>query len=83
MSDIASKALTRKVQRTLTAFLPIDEERNGSCLKCGQCCRLAFECPFFDGEGCAIYSIRPPQCRKYPRTGGESIVPVCGFTFGD
>lgn len=77
-------ALTSKVQRTVTAFLPIDESRQGSCLMCGRCCQFAFECPFYeDGEGCSIYAFRPPQCRKYPRTKEESIVPGCGFAFGD
>ena len=83
MSMIATKELSLKFQRTLTALLPIDEERSGSCLKCGKCCRFAFDCPFYDGEECAIYSMRPPQCRKYPRTEAESIVPSCGYKFGE
>ena len=77
-----TKALTLKVQRTVTALLPVDETRIGYCRKCGQCCRFAFECPFLGEEKCAIYSLRPPQCRKYPRTEEESIVRDCGFTFG-
>ncbi len=77
------KELGLKLQRTLTAFLPPDKTRKGSCLRCGQCCKFAFECPFYDGERCTVYSFRPPQCRKYPRTEEESIVPGCGFTFGE
>ena len=83
MSDNGADAIKLKVQRTFTSLLPIDGNRQGNCLRCGQCCRFVFECPFYDGKGCAVYSLRPPQCRKYPRTEEESIVPECGFTFGD
>ncbi len=83
MSMTEADALTYKVQRTFTAFLPVEENRKGSCLGCGLCCRFALDCPFRSEQGCSIYSIRPPQCRKYPRTLEESIVADCGFTFGD
>ncbi|MBI4831802.1 MAG: hypothetical protein HY801_09675 [Candidatus Lindowbacteria bacterium] len=83
MPTADAKALGLKIQRTFTAFLPIDEDRKGACRRCGQCCKFFFECPFYDGEGCVIYSLRPPQCRKYPRAKDESIVPGCGFTFGE
>jgi Fe-S-cluster containining protein len=76
-----TEALRLKIQRTFTAFLPVAEKRKGSCLKCGQCCQFAYECPFLEEEGCTIYSLRPPQCRKYPRTEEESIVAECGYTF--
>ena len=33
---------------------------------------------------CSIYSIRPPTCRKYPRTEREFITPEnCGYSFVD
>ncbi len=83
MSMNETHAMKLKVQRTITAFLPVDEKRDGFCLNCGRCCQFVFRCPFYDGEGCAIYAVRPPQCRKYPRIREESIVPGCGFTFGD
>jgi hypothetical protein len=83
MSTEPRKSLSLKIQRTFTAFLPVDNRRKGSCRRCGGCCKLAFRCPFYDGTGCAIYAFRPPQCRKYPRTEQESIVPDCGFVFTD
>jgi hypothetical protein len=83
MNGDPTKSLGLKIKRTFTAFLPVDPQRQGACRRCGGCCKLAFDCPFYDGTGCAIYTIRPPQCRKYPRTKDESIVPGCGFTFGD
>ncbi|UCD56960.1 MAG: YkgJ family cysteine cluster protein [Candidatus Hydrogenedentota bacterium] len=81
MNTYDTRAFGLKVHRTLTALLPVEETRRGSCLRCGQCCQFLFRCPFYDGEGCVIYSFRPPQCRKYPRTEEESIVPGCGFAF--
>lgn len=83
MSSDPRASFSLKMKRTFTAFLPVDENRQGACRRCGGCCKLAFKCPFYDGNGCSIYSFRPPQCRKYPRTQEESIVPDCGFTFSE
>jgi hypothetical protein len=83
MAGVDARALGLKIQRTITSLLPVEENRKGSCRKCGQCCKFFFECPFYDGKRCAVYSLRPPQCRKYPRTEEESIVPDCGYVFGD
>ncbi len=83
MSPEGVKTVGLKLQRTFTAFFPVDENRKGSCRRCGQCCQFVFRCPFYDGKGCIIYSFRPPQCRKYPRTQKESLVADCGFTFGE
>lgn len=82
MTTAEINEMTHKVKRTFSAFLPVEEKRKGSCLRCGQCCEFAYGCPFYNEERCSIYSLRPPQCRKYPRTEEESIVADCGFTFG-
>ena len=76
-----------KAGRTVTAFLPISEKRKGKCVNCGACCKLPVVCPFlkYDSDGksyCVIYSIRPLNCRKYPRTKSDHITKdTCGYTF--
>ncbi len=76
-----------KFKRTFSAFLPIASSRNGVCRQCGACCSLPVRCCFlkerYDGQNyCSIYELRPLQCRKYPRTGGECITEqTCGFCF--
>ncbi|CAD7856721.1 MAG: hypothetical protein [Olavius algarvensis Gamma 1 endosymbiont] len=31
---------------------------------------------------CSIYHLRPPSCRKYPRTADENLTPeTCGYSF--
>lgn len=76
-----------KLRRFATSLLPVADNRRGSCNRCGECCKLPFPCPFlrFDAEGssmCAVYHLRPPSCRKYPRTAAEHVTQeVCGFWF--
>ncbi|MGQ9587079.1 MAG: hypothetical protein ACUVT7_01680 [Thermoplasmata archaeon] len=80
-----------KIMRFLTSLvLPVDANRSGGCKKCGGCCMFLFKCPFlrFDkgnpgSATCRAYIIRPPQCRKYPRTRGEQIHQPCGYYFRD
>jgi|GEM_PF-501734 len=77
-----------KFRRLITAlFLPVSKNRTGKCIQCGACCRLPIKCPFLrkKKEGkfyCIIYAIRPPNCRKYPRSESEFLTEAtCGFRF--
>ena len=77
-----------KIKRTLTSMLAVDENRTGNCSECGACCKLPVRCVFLkteeDGkEQCSIYTIRPPNCRKFPRTVEEySLVEkICTYEF--
>ena len=87
MADDKRNTWTAKLKRTLTCALPVSERRRGQCSNCGACCKLPNVCKFIktDGDGktyCAIYPIRPLNCRKYPRTVSEHITTdVCGYRF--
>jgi uncharacterized protein len=76
-----------KARRTLTSVLPVSGARQGECVQCGACCQLPNVCPFLKTSGtgetyCAIYRLRPLNCRKYPRTEAEQITAdTCGFRF--
>jgi len=76
-----------KLRRTVGALLPISRDRKGGCVNCGACCKLPNVCWFLqyrqDGSSfCSIYSIRPLNCRKYPRTRSELITSdTCGHHF--
>ena len=80
-----------KARRFFTSLvLPVDERREGECARCGACCKFLFKCPFLSHEdghpgtySCRAYIIRPPQCRKYPRSKSEQIHQPCGYTFKD
>ena len=80
--------MLKKVQRTATSLLPVEAGRTGSCNGCGDCCKLPFRCQFLkekaDGSFfCGIYHVRPPNCRKFPRTPGdlELVKENCGYSF--
>jgi len=87
MTDDDKNTWTAKVRRTFTSLLPVSKSRKGRCTNCGACCKLPNACPFLKqrqtGESyCSIYSIRPLNCRKYPRTEPELITEkTCGFRF--
>lgn len=78
-----------KVKRFCTSLvLPVDKSRTGQCNMCGACCEFLVRCPFLkrDSSGtarCGAYLVRPPQCRKYPRSSMEQIHQPCGFRFDD
>ena len=81
--------LAAKLKRTVTGVLPVDKNRNGQCNRCGACCKLPYPCPFlsFDEQGlcvCKVYPLRPPNCRKYPRTKSELLTSeTCGYSFDE
>jgi hypothetical protein len=83
---IAKKALGAKIKRINNSLLPVDKNRKGKCVSCGECCKLVFVCPFLKykkGKSfCSIYKIRPTGCRKYPRSSKEFVTQkTCGFRF--
>ncbi len=80
--------MRHKIERMFTSILPVDKQRTGECNNCGACCHLPFRCYFLksgeDGkEYCSIYAIRPPNCRKFPRTLEQynHVKDTCGFSF--
>ncbi len=81
--------VSEKIKRATTSLiLPPDGKRAGECKGCGACCMFLYKCPFlkFENNGsnraiCMIYEIRPPMCRKYPRTKSEQIHQPCGYYF--
>lgn len=87
MVDKKKDTWKAKITRFFTSFLPIDKNRTGKCVRCGECCKLVYKCSFlrYDKEGkslCLIYLIRPLVCRKYPRTKSEHITQdSCGYKF--
>ncbi len=76
-----------RIKRTFTSVLPVAKNRTGKCNGCGDCCKLPNVCPFLKFKPnqtsyCAIYPIKPLNCRKYPRTEAEFITKEnCDFRF--
>ena len=87
MADEKRNTWGAKIMRTFTSVLPVSKRRRGQCTNCGACCRLPNVCKFIktNGDGkvyCAIYPIRPLNCRKYPRTKSEhTTCETCGYRF--
>jgi len=87
MADENRNTWLAKTKRTFTSVLPVSERRKGQCVNCGACCKLPNDCPFLkpspDGKiFCSVYSFRPFNCRKYPRTESEFITQdTCGYRF--
>ena len=87
MADKKRNTWSAKTKRIFTSILPVSKRRKGQCINCGECCKLPNACPFLkykpDGKSyCSIYTIRPLNCRKYPRTESEFITAdTCGHYF--
>jgi len=82
--------MNKKFIRTITSVLPVEEGRTGACNNCGACCHLPYRCIFLktaedEKEYCSIYTVRPPNCRKFPRTPEEHklVQDQCGYNFED
>ena len=80
--------MSSKLVRTITSILPVQKNRVGTCNGCGACCHLPVRCTFLteDESGlsrCSIYKIRPPNCRKFPRTASqlELVEKECSYSF--
>jgi hypothetical protein len=78
--------MLKKLKRTITSVLPVEDGRKGNCVGCGECCKLDMPCPFLkknkDRSYCSIYTVRPLNCRKYPRSASEHLTQkTCGFKF--
>ena len=83
-SPVLTNNYLSKLRRSITSLLSIDKNRKGNCINCGECCKLPNTCPFLKDNHCSIYSIRPLNCRKYPRTNREHITKdTCGFEFNE
>jgi len=87
MVDEERNTWSAKIKRTFISVLPVAKNRLGKCIDCGGCCKLPNACYFLkfksdDKSYCSIHSIRPLNCRKYPRTEYESVTKdTCGFKF--
>jgi len=81
--------LIEKFRRFGESFLFVERGRKGHCdfRKCkAACCRLPFRCPFLKKDlSCAIYKIRPLNCRKFPRTRRDwaLVKERCSFRFNN
>lgn len=84
--------MLNKLMRTITSILPVDSHRTGGCNRCGECCKLPFQCIFLKADeneagkySCDAYHLRPLNCRKFPRTPAqlELVAHKCGYSFAN
>jgi hypothetical protein len=73
VADESGRLLEGKVRRQ--ALIAADPSyvakmvalRAGECNRCGACCRMLFDCPFYvAGTGCSAYDRRSEVCRVFP-----------------
>jgi len=89
-------ALSGKMRRAfLCLFRPSEvreakKSREGECDMCGNCCRIAFDCPFlkvFETHSlCRIYHIgRPVPCQAFPidQRDIDDVGGACSFSFSE
>lgn len=75
-------SILKKSKRLIeSTILPVEPGRKGECTRCAACCKISFRCIFLKKKNeCAIYPIRPPNCRKFPRRRIDlTEVNTCGF----
>jgi len=82
-----------KVERFVLSLIPNDQEKKvGTCTsttcetldgkKGNACCRLGGDCVLLKTEGCSFYSLRPINCRTFPRSSDDlKLVRNCGYSF--
>jgi len=83
-----------KVRRFMLTVFRLGEtdrliaQREGDCNRCGRCCRIGYVCPMLeelpDGSSrCRAYSLRPPNCRKFPIVPADvhDVDGMCSYTF--
>tara|TARA_Y100000310_G_scaffold328142_1_gene395748 strand:- start:515 stop:775 length:261 start_codon:yes stop_codon:yes gene_type:complete len=79
-----------KIRRLIESFKGVELDRKGECTpeKCetlkgekgAACCKLGFSCPSLKDKGCKTYTIRPPNCKVFPRSKKDlQLVKNCGF----
>ncbi len=78
--------MLKKIRRMIESPLPVQKGRRGKCVpdKCdAACCRLPVKCVFLSKQNwCMIYSLRSPQCRRFPRCERDlNDVKECGFVW--
>ena len=61
------------------------EKRRGECRRCGDCCGIAFRCPWLEDRNvCGHYEKRWLVCRMFPIDERDlRDVPTCSFRFGE
>lgn len=86
--------LWRKTARLVTIVNGTTPGRTGECTpaacetldgrKGAACCTIGYHCPCLKEDACAMYPVRPPNCRAFPRTPEDlTLVKNCGYSWTD